>query len=371
MPATSVCPSQSADMTLAEQWRNARPPVAGVHVDSAACSRQSFEVINAAAQHARHEAEVGGYVAAEAAAPALEAGRAAVRAMTGMADADVAFTTGSNNALDILLRDWQGPRIVACLPGEFGPNLMIMARNGFEIRALPVDERGRLDLEGVGAALASRPALVHFTVLGSHSGIVQPVHDFASAVRAHGIPLIVDAAQGFAHLDCSDIGADALYSSSRKWTAGPRGVGMLATRPGLLSDEATLQLAHAEKNIGLHVALSVALGEHVAAGPTAVQARLREVGKITRIALADVEGWRVLEPVDEPSAITTLRPPDGVDPMAVRARLIAEHAIVTTFLGTERAPREMTHPALRVSPHVDVTDDDLVALVAALAGVTR
>ena len=79
-----------------------------MHVDSAACSRQSFAVIDAAAQHARHEAEVGGYVAAEAAAPVLDAGRAAVRALTGMTDADVVFTTGSNNALDILLGDWTG-----------------------------------------------------------------------------------------------------------------------------------------------------------------------------------------------------------------------------------------------------------------------
>ena len=57
---------------IAERWRATRPPVAGVHVDSAACSRQSFAVIEAAAQHARHEAEVGGYVAAEAAAPVLD-----------------------------------------------------------------------------------------------------------------------------------------------------------------------------------------------------------------------------------------------------------------------------------------------------------
>ncbi len=54
-------------MTLAQQWRAARPAMAGLHLDSAACSRQSTTVIDAAAIHARHEAEVGGYVAAEAA----------------------------------------------------------------------------------------------------------------------------------------------------------------------------------------------------------------------------------------------------------------------------------------------------------------
>lgn len=356
---------------LAENWRAARPPVAGVHVDSAACSRQSFSVIEAAAQHARHEAEVGGYVAAEAAAPVLDAGRAAVRAQTGMTDADVVFTTASNNALDILLSDWTGERTVACLPGEFGPNLQIMARHGFVIRDLPVDEYGRLDLDAVGAFLSSPPALVHFTILGSHSGIVQPARDMASACRAHGIALIIDAAQGFSHLDCAGIDAGALYSSSRKWTAGPRGVGVLATRPGLLSEQMKLRLGHAETNVGLHVAFSVALGEHIAAGPQDVQARLREVGAATRTALAQVPGWSIIEPTGEPSAITTLRPPDGVDPMSVRARLIAEHSIVTTFLGLERAPREMTRPALRVSPHVDVTDADLDTLAEALAAATR
>lgn len=357
---------------LAQSWRAARPPVAGVHVDSAACSRQSVAVINATAEHARHEAEVGGYVAAEAASPVLEAGRAAVRVLAGMSDADVVFTTGSNNALDILLGDWAGERSLACLPGEFGPNLMIMARHGFQIRELPVDGFGRLDLDALGAFLASNPpALVHFTMLGSHSGVVQPVHDMVAACRGHGIPLIVDAAQGFGHLDCAGIGADAFYSSSRKWTAGPRGVGMLATRPGLLSEPTQQRIGHTEANIGLHVGLSVALGEYIAAGPQHVQARLREVGAATRTALAGARGWTVLEPVEEPSAITTLRPPDGTDPMAVRARLIAEHSVVTTYLGPERAPREMTHPALRVSPHVDVTDADLETLVAALAAATR
>jgi pyridoxal 5-phosphate dependent beta-lyase len=212
---------------------------------------------------------------------------------------------------------------------------------------------------------------VHFTVLGSHSGIVQPVQAMASACHGHGIPMIVDAAQGFAHLDVAAIGADAIYSSSRKWTAGPRGVGFLATRRGVLRDSTRERLSHAETNVGLHVGFSVALGEHVAAGPCAVQARLREVGAATRATLADVPGWRVMEHVDEPSAITTLQPPDDVDAAQVRERLIAEHGIVTTYLGIERAPRQMHHPALRISPHVDVTDDDLAVVAKALTAVTR
>lgn len=360
-------------MTLAEQWRTARAPVAGVHVDSAACSRQSFAVIDASAQHSRHEAEVGGYIAAQAATPALDAGRTAVRVLTGMADGEVFFTTGSNHALDILLDSWPGPRTLACLPGEFGPNLRLMEHRGFEIRELPVDEVGRLDVGALDVALSSDPpAFVHFTVLGSHSGIVQPADEVIAACRSHGVPVIIDAAQGFGHLDLSGLGgADALYSSSRKWTAGPRGVGVLVARPGLLSEFVRWRLGHAETNVASHVGFSVAVGEHVALGAAAIQSRLREVGAATRAALEHVGGWRVREPAQEPSAITTLAPPDGVDAERVRDRLVAEHSIVTTYLGRERAPREMRDPALRVSPHVDVTDDDLAVLAAALAAATR
>ncbi|MGZ4585304.1 MAG: ergothioneine biosynthesis PLP-dependent enzyme EgtE, partial [Mycobacterium sp.] len=85
----------TAGGSLADRWRAARPPVAGLHLDSAACSRQSLAVIEAAAQHARNESEIGGYVAAEAAAPALDAGRVAFAALAGMPDAEVVFTTGS------------------------------------------------------------------------------------------------------------------------------------------------------------------------------------------------------------------------------------------------------------------------------------
>ena len=80
---------------------------------------------------------------------------------------------------------------------------------------------------------------------------------------------------------------------------------------------------------------------------------------MTRAALADVEGWRVVEALDEPTAITTLAPVDGADPQQVRAWLIAERGIVTTYAEVQRAPFEITAPVLRVSPHVDVTAEDL------------
>ena len=98
--------------------------------------------------------------------------------------------------------------------------------------------------------------------------------------------------------------------------------------------------------------------------------RLAEVGRLTREALADVKGWRVVEPLDEPTAITTLVPLDGADPQKVRAWLIAEQGIVTTYAEVLRAPFEMTTPVLRASPHVDAAAEDLEQFAEALAVAT-
>ncbi|VBA62006.1 ergothioneine biosynthesis PLP-dependent enzyme EgtE [Mycobacterium attenuatum] len=371
--------------TLAKRWRAARPPVAGLHLDSAACSRQSFAVLNATARHALHESEVGGYVAAEAATAALDAGRAAVATLCGMPGAEVVFTTGSLHALDLLLGSWPaGSGTLACLPGEYGPNLAVMDAHGFEVRFLPTLDDGRLALDDAAFDLEENPPdLVHLTPVGSHRGTVQPLALMARLCRELQLPLVVDAAQALGQVDCA-VGADVTYSSSRKWLAGPRGVGVLAVRPELMERlrprlplpqwapalSVAQRLQFGEANVAARVGFSVAIGEHLAYGPELVRARLAELGGIARTLLADVDGWLVVEEVDEPSALTTLAPADGADPAAVRDWLLAERRILTTYADVGRAPQELTGPVLRISPHLDTTTEDLEAFAEALIAAT-
>jgi pyridoxal 5-phosphate dependent beta-lyase len=236
-------------------------------------------------------------------------------------------------------------------------------------------------VEAAAEALAAdRPGLVHLTPLGSHRGIAQPLAALAAVCRDLGLPLVVDAAQALGHLDCA-VAPDVVYSSSRKWLAGPRGVGVLAIRPDLAERLAPQfppadpdrpmtvwqRLEHGESNAAARVGFSVAVGEHLAAGSAAVRESLAEVGRMTRTAMAAVPGWRVVEAVNEPTAITTLEPAGDVDPHRVRTWLIAERGIVTTACDARRAPRELTRPVLRLSPHVDVTADELDYTAAALS----
>jgi pyridoxal 5-phosphate dependent beta-lyase len=364
---------------LGAAWRSARPRPAGRHLDSAACSRQSHRVLEAVAHHARHEAELGGYVAEATAEDLLQQGRSVIGGLVGMAAADVVFVESAQAALAALLTGWRLPAgaRVACLPGEYAPNAAQLRAAGLSVEHLPVDDLGRADLDGVARLLAADPPrVVHLTHVASHRGVVQPAAEVAALCREAGVPLVLDAAQSLGHVD-TDLGADVVYSTSRKWLAGPRGVGLLCVRPAVTAALTPLltppddvpplrALESGEAHVAGRVGLVLAVGEHLAAGPVRVHERLAALGRTAREVLEGVAGWRVVEPLDEPTATTTLRPPDGVDVVTTRARLLTEHGIVTTAIGPQRAPDEMTGPVLRVSPHLDATVDDLEALAAAL-----
>lgn len=376
---------------LGDRWRAARPPQAGAHLDSAACSRQSIQVLEAVARHARHEAEIGGYVAEAAADGLIQQGRSVLAGLVGLAAADVAFTESASASVRTLFSRWRltpGTRI-GVLPGEYWHNAAVFADAGLVPVPLPVDGLGRADLAGTERVLREGPpALVHLTLVASHRGVVQPGREMAALCRAAGVPLVLDVAQALGQVDC-DLGADVVYGTSRKWLAGPRGVGFLMLGPSISAqltpvvgpdrlddggagidgagiDHARWYETH-DAHIAGRVGLVIALGEHLAAGPDRVRERLAGLGRAARERLDGRGGWSVAEPLDAPTAITTLRPPAGVDVRETAVRLREEHGVLTTVAGRERAPSELTGPVLRVSPHLDATEEQLDVLAAALA----
>ncbi|GGC69107.1 aminotransferase class V-fold PLP-dependent enzyme [Hoyosella rhizosphaerae] len=370
---------------VAEQFRAARSSLMGasIHLDSAAAGRMSDAVRLGISAHLDCEAQLGGYVAHEAANKIIDRGRADLGALCGLPPASIAFTESAVASLTSLLVQLQLPRnsVVAVLPNEYGLNVRLFNMFGFDVQTLPVvDSLGRADVDAVRAALiALNPRLVHLCQIASSRGIVQPTAEIVSVCRELRIPVVVDAAQGFGHVEC-DVGADAIYGTSRKWLCGPRGVGFIGVRPesveaGVLSVQPEL-LESQEAYIAGRVGLSIAVREHHKLGPEKVRERLHAVGALVRDRLDGVAGWRVVEPAEERSSLTTLLPPQGwIDArvLEVRNALIQpatseeSTAVVTTFAGPERAPLSPAPATLRVSAHVDVTDDDLDVLADLLA----
>ena len=366
-------------------WRARRPPAQRVHLDTAAAGRSSIATLRATAAHAEREAVVGAYVAQEEARPVLAEGRAELARLLGVPAGGLAFVQSAEAALAALLAVWplRPGDTIAVVPSEWGPNLHALAERALCVTELGTDGHGAADLAALERRLADDPpAAVHLTQVTSHRALVQPVAQAAELCRAAGVPLWVDAAQALGHVDTA-CGADAVYSTSRKWLTGPRGVGMLGvaerwwdrlriSAPDLVTSmqpvgSSPLWLLEAgEAHVAGWVGLCTAVREYVQAGPERVARRLAAVGRQTRETLAGLPGWAVVGPADSPSAITALRAAGGQDIAATREWLLAEYGIVTTAGAVTRAPLEMTEPLLRISPHVDCTPDDLALLRKAL-----
>ena len=347
-----------------EQWVAARVPSRSVLLDVAGAGRPSVQVLDDQVAHLRAEAELGGYVAQEAATPAIDAGRQALGALVGLTAADVAFADGAGTAFATLLAAWplgRGAR-VGTVPSEYGANarvLRLLARQrGWQLVTLPVDGDGRI--EGVPDDLD----LVTFPQVASQRGVAQPVQD----VFTTGTPLLLDVAQSLGQTPVPP-GCAAYVGTSRKWLCGPRGVGFAVVDPHVqeaLTEPPTLaptrctgmQRWEAQE---AHVAGWVGLATAAQQWTPDLLPVVHAGAKHARQLLDGIGGWRVREPVDEPTGITTLV---GGDPVSARARLLAD-GVVTGAVPTARSD-DLEHPVLRVSTAAWVTQDDLGRLARSL-----
>ena len=261
---------------------------------------------------------------AEAAADdLLQQGRSVLGGLVGMAAADVAFVESAQAALVALLTGW---RLPAGLPrGLPARRVRAERRPAARPRPAPRAATGRRDRPGRrrGASSAcwptTRRAFVHLTHIGSHRGLLQPAAEIAVLCRAAGVPLVLDAAQSLGHVDV-DLGADVVYSTSRKWLAGPRGVGMLFVRPALAAQltpvlpepegEPPLRAFESgEAHVAGRVGLVVAVGRPPGGRPRPGAGAAGGAGpRDPRDRSTGPAAGRVVEPVDEPTATTTLRP---------------------------------------------------------------
>jgi pyridoxal 5-phosphate dependent beta-lyase len=337
-----------------------------VHLDVAACGRISRGTLDAETVHLRREAEIGGYVAEDEAQPAIDAGREALGAMVGHAGSDVFFMDGAAPVFAALIEAWpleRGARI-GTVSSEYGGNARVLrskaAARGWELVPLPVDPLGRIT--GVPGDLD----LITFPQVSSQRGISQPVDE----VLGSGVPLLLDIAQSLGQVAVPQ-GAAAYAGTSRKWLCGPRGVGFGIVDPvwhDRLADPPTLggleqsDLTRFDSNEP-HVAGRVGLALAARTWSPALVPVLQAAGAAARVVLEGAGGWQVVEPVDEPTGITTLRHRTA-DPVAIRAALVADGFLVSV-VPTTRAD-DVAVPLLRVSTAAWATPGDLEAFAAAL-----
>ena len=352
-----------------ESWLGARMPTRVVHLDVAGAGRPSREVLDAEIAHLHREAALGAYVAAELAEQVVDDGRSALGALVGLAGGDVGVLDGAGTAFATLLACWPlpGGARVGILSSEYGANARVLrqlaGQRGWDLVLLPVDDLGRIT--GVPADLE----LATFPQVASQRGIAQPVDQ----VLATGTPVLLDVAQSLGQTPVPP-GCAAYVGTSRKWLCGPRGVGFAVVDPAVqatLAEPPTLAPANGTgmrrwESQEAHVAGRVGLALAAQQWEPGLLAPVHDAAAEARSVLDGVAGWRVREPEDEPTGITTLV---GGDPFATRAGLL-EDGFVTSAIPVSRSD-DLDAPVLRVSTAACTTPGQLDALAGALTARTK
>lgn len=137
-------------------------------------------------------------------------------------------------------------------------------REGGTVETVGVDLSGRVDLARFAEAVAAPGTALACLQTANHEvGTTQPVAEAAGACRAHGVPLLVDAAQTAGRMPIPP-GWSVLAASAHKW-GGPAGVGVLAVRKGtrfrsfLPEDERERRRVPGFENVPAVVAAAAAL----------------------------------------------------------------------------------------------------------------
>ncbi|MDP9371339.1 MAG: aminotransferase class V-fold PLP-dependent enzyme [Chloroflexota bacterium] len=222
-----------------------------LHLNNAGAALMPRPVYGAVTAHLAREYATGGYEAREEAAERLEAVYRGVAALVGGKPGEVAIVENATRAFDM------GFHAIPFAPGdviftavaEYASNYLAYLRvveatgGRVEVRVVPDDERGQLDVAALERMLADpgrgkRARLVALAHVPTQSGLVQPAAAIGAAARAHGALFLLDATQsaGQLPLDVAALGCDLLCSTGRKYLRGPRGVGFLWVREAILPE---------------------------------------------------------------------------------------------------------------------------------------
>ncbi|MFC3440641.1 aminotransferase class V-fold PLP-dependent enzyme [Sphingobium rhizovicinum] len=320
---------------------------------------------------------------------AADALRARIAKRLNVTAQEIALVRNSSEANTVAVRGLAlkaGDRIILTdhnHPSTWDSWKLRAEREGLDLHVVPVpvDAKSSQDLfDSIAAAVTPNTKAIFLSHMSNITGIIYPVAEIAKLAKAKNIWLHVDGAQtfGWMQLDLAALGVDSYSGSTHKWLMGPLEGGMLYVKqerqaelqPIMMShgywltDPANLNTAQKYEISGQRddpklMAVAATLDVLDGVGDAAMDQAVRQRAASMRQAIADVSGTRLFG--SGAAAITgpviTVAFP-GKDVTALRANLW--QAKIAT------AASKLEGGAIRFSPHIYNSDDDVAAVIEGL-----
>ena len=178
--------------------------------------------------------------------PTLHAARLVYGAREALAElfhaespACIAFTANATQALNTALCGLLAPGdhvlTTVCEHNSVLRPLYRLRGQGVQVEFVGVDAQGKLRYEQFAQRLRPNTKAIVVTHASNVTGCVTDLVRVSAFAKAHGLLMIVDAAQtaGARPIDVQELGLDVLCFTGHKALLGPQGTGGLYVRPGL------------------------------------------------------------------------------------------------------------------------------------------
>ena len=147
---------------------------------------------------------------------------------------EIIFTRGTTESINLVatslarsLRHEPGYEVIVS-EMEHHANIVSWQLAGFTLRVIPMRDDFTLDLEALDGLFSERTVMVSVAQASNVTGTANDIPYIIARAHAHGVPVLVDAAQSVPHMkvDVQALDCDYLAFSGHK-VYGPTGVGVL------------------------------------------------------------------------------------------------------------------------------------------------